>query len=51
MSELEKIVALEEENRRLKADNDKLLEIMAQLRVTLNRLIFRYVSGRQENEA
>ena len=40
MSELEKIVAL-----------DKLLEIMAQLRVTLNRLIFRYVSGRQENEA
>ena len=44
MDESEKIAALEEENRKLKADNDKLVEIMAQLRVTLNRLIFRYVS-------
>lgn len=51
MSDAEKITVLEEENRKLKADNDKLVEIMAQLRVTLNRLIFRYVSEEQESEA
>ncbi len=44
MDESKRIAALEEENRRLKADNDKLLEIVAQMRVTLNRLVFRYIT-------
>lgn len=44
MSEKERIAELEEENRRLKKDNDMLLEILAQMRATLNRLIIRYVT-------
>ncbi len=44
MDESKRIAALEEENQRLKADNDKLLEIVAQMRVTLNRLVFRYIT-------
>lgn len=44
MSDAERLIVLEEENRRLKEDNDKLLEILAQMRVTLNRLVFRYIS-------
>ena len=43
MSETEMLEVLEAENQRLKIDNDKLLEIVVQLRVTLNRLIERYV--------
>lgn len=43
MSETEMLEVLEAENQRLKMDNDKLLEIVVQLRVTLNRLIERYV--------
>lgn len=49
MSEKERIAELEEENRRLKSDNDMLLEIMAQMRVTLNRLIIRYVTVGSES--
>lgn len=44
VSEKERIAELEEENRRLKKDNDMLLEILAQMRATLNRLIIRYVT-------
>ena len=44
MVDEERIFTLEEENRRLKEDNDKLMEIVAQMRVTLNRLVLRYVS-------
>ncbi len=44
MVDEERICMLEEENRRLKEDNDKLMEIVAQMRVTLNRLVLRYVS-------
>lgn len=44
MADEEKLVVLEEENRRLKEDNDKLMEIVVQMRVTLNRLVLRYVS-------
>ncbi len=39
-----RVSVLEEENRRLKEDNDKLMEIVVQMRVTLNRLVLRYVS-------
>lgn len=45
MSEEERMLALEEENQKLKSDNDKLLEIISQMRGTLNRLIARYVGG------
>ena len=45
MSEKERISALEAENQRLKNDYDMLLEIVAQMRVTLNRLILQYVSA------
>lgn len=39
----ERIATLEQENRRLKEDNERLLEIIAQMKVTLNRLVSRYV--------
>ena len=45
MSEKEKMSVLESENQRLKTDNDMLLEIVAQMRVTLNRLILQYISA------
>lgn len=39
------IEMLEQENARLKEDNEMLLGIMAQMKVTLNRLIDRYMTG------
>ena len=48
MSEKEKMSALELENRKLKTDNDRVLEIVAQMRVTLNRLILQYISADPE---
>lgn len=39
-SELQKVL---EENRKLKDDNEMLLNIIAQMRVTLNRLVDRYI--------
>ena len=44
MTEKERISALEKENQKLKEDNDRLMEIVAQMRVTLNRLVLRYIS-------
>ncbi len=44
MADEEKISVLEEENRRLKEDNEKLMNIVVQMRVTLNRLVLRYVT-------
>lgn len=41
---LEKMRRLEEENRRLKEDNEMLLNIVVQMRTTLNRLVNRYIS-------
>lgn len=40
----ERIAALEEENQKLKRDNEKLLNIIDQMNVTLNRLLNRYIS-------
>ena len=40
----ERIAALEEENQRLRNDNEKLLQIIAQMKVTLNRLVNRYIT-------
>lgn len=39
----ERIASLEEENRRLREDNEKLLGVIARMRVTLNRLVSRYI--------
>lgn len=49
MNEAEMISKLQEENARLKSDNDMLTDIVAQMRVTLNRLILRYVSDEKRN--
>ncbi len=43
-SQKEKILRLEEENRKLREDNEMLLNIMVQMKVTLNRLVNRYVT-------
>ncbi|MDO4267740.1 MAG: hypothetical protein Q4C73_04635 [Eubacteriales bacterium] len=40
--------ALEEENRMLREDNEALLGIMVQMKVTLNRLVNRYVEEKAE---
>lgn len=42
---MEKMRRLEEENLKLRADNEMLMNIMTQLQTTLNRLVDRYVSG------
>lgn len=44
MSEENKVTDTELENARLKADNDMLLSVVAQMKVTLNRLIDRYIT-------
>ncbi len=49
MKEDERMALLEEENQRLKMDNDKLLDIVVQMRLTLNRLIDRYVAESRKN--
>ena len=43
----ERIAALEEENQRLKKYNQKLMDIISQMKITLNRLISRYVIENQ----
>ena len=42
----EMVEQLQEENRRLKEDNEMLLNIVVQMRVTLNRLVNRYITER-----
>ena len=44
MSAEERIAALEKENGKLREDNDRLLKIIAQMEMTLNRLIGRYIT-------
>lgn len=39
-----KVADTELENVRLKADNEMLLSVIAQMKVTLNRLIDRYIA-------
>lgn len=46
MSVEERIVALEKENYRLREDNERLLSIIAQMKITLNRLVTRYITER-----
>ena len=44
MADEDRIMLLEEENRKLKEDNDRLMDVVVQMRVTLNRLVLRYIS-------
>lgn len=44
MSSEEQIAALVRENRKLREDNDKLMDIIAQMKVTLNRLVKQYIT-------
>lgn len=44
MSMEERIAALEEENQKLRDENKRLLMIIDQMKVTLNRLVSRYIS-------
>ena len=39
-----RMAELEEENRRLREDNEKLLAIIDQMKITINRLIGRYMT-------
>lgn len=45
MTDAEIIMCLKQENSKLKEDNKLLLAIIAQMRVTLNRLVNHYVVG------
>ena len=44
MSSEMRMTELEEENRRLREENEKLLAIIDQMRMTMNRLIGRYMT-------
>ena len=44
MSSELRMAELEEENRRLREENEKLLAIIDQMRMTINRLIGRYMT-------
>ena len=44
MSAEERVAALEEEHRRRREEKDGLLKIIAQMEMTLNRLIGRYIT-------
>ena len=45
---IERLEKLEEENQKLKQDNEMLRDIVVQMRVTLNRLVSRYVTESSE---
>lgn len=40
----QKMANIQQENVRLKADNEMLLDIIVQMKITLNRLIDRYMT-------
>lgn len=44
MNDVNKVTDTEQENVRLKADNEMLLSVIAQMKITLNRLIDRYIT-------
>lgn len=44
----ERIAALEKENQKLREDNEKLMNIIRQMKVTMNRLIDRCLVQKQE---
>lgn len=44
MNETTNLISLQKENEKLKTDNEMLLNVIAQMKVTLNRLIDHYVT-------
>lgn len=48
MNEME-LKELLKENKRLKEDNEMLLNVIAQMRVTLNRLVNRFISEQPDD--
>lgn len=50
MNDTDMISELKTENARLREDNDRLLDIVAQMKVTLNRLITQYISDGKESK-
>lgn len=44
MVDFEKVLSLEEENEQLKGENDMLLQVIAQMKVTLDRLVNYYMT-------
>ena len=51
MSDTTRIMDLQQENERLKQENEMLMNIIAQMKVTLNRLINRYMTNNQKSES
>lgn len=47
----QKLADTEHENARLKADNEMLLDVIAQMKITLNRLIDRYMTDENPKRA
>lgn len=39
----QRIAALESENQKLKKDNEELMQVIAQMKITLNRLMDHYI--------
>lgn len=50
MNEQVELLRLQKENEQLKADNEVLLKIIAQMKTTLNSLINRYMTQTDEKE-
>lgn len=50
MCDTDRILHLEQENAKLRKENELLMNIVAQMKVTLNRLISRYLTNSQESE-
>lgn len=48
MGETGEMEVLRRENKRLKDDNEMLLKIVAEMKVTLNRLVNRYITEQSE---
>lgn len=48
MNEIE-LNELQKENERLKEDNEMLLNVIAQMRVTLNRLVNRFITEQPDD--
>lgn len=45
---MEELERLKEENRKLKEDQEQLLNIVVQMKVTLNRLVTRYITDQPD---
>lgn len=43
----DRIAMMEEEIRRLKQDNETLMKTIVQMKTTINRLLIRYISGKE----